>query len=217
MKKIMFNDRYGLNQAVLVGRKTKTRRIINAPENATGCELLVVQKQHREYVSEKRVLIIHTSDHVGVKIDIPYQVGDEVAVAQSYRDVSHEVFLFATKVRGKEYRAGWGNKMFVRADLMPHRIKITNVRVERLQDISDEDCMKEGIIKMYDGCDHRYVYGCITGNKKVKITPSAKVEVGYLTPQEAFAYLIDKVSGKGTWESNPYVFVYDFELIKQQL
>lgn len=29
MKKIMFNDRYGLTQAVLEGRKTQTRRILN--------------------------------------------------------------------------------------------------------------------------------------------------------------------------------------------
>ena len=37
---------------------------------------------------------------------------------------------------------------------------------------------------------------------------------GYETPREAYAALIDKVSGKGTWQNNPYVFVYDFELIK---
>lgn len=36
---------------------------------------------------------------------------------------------------------------------------------------------------------------------------------GFDTPREAFAALIDKVSGKGTWESNPYVFVYEFKLI----
>ena len=31
---------------------------------------------------------------------------------------------------------------------------------------------------------------------------------------DAYEILIDKVSGKGTWERNPYVFVYDFELVK---
>ena len=36
----------------------------------------------------------------------------------------------------------------------------------------------------------------------------------FRTPQEAFAILIDKINGKGTWESNPYVWVYDFELVK---
>lgn len=41
----------------------------------------------------------------------------------------------------------------------------------------------------------------------------AFVELGS-TPREAFAALIDKVSGRGTWESNPYVVVYGFELVK---
>lgn len=35
-----------------------------------------------------------------------------------------------------------------------------------------------------------------------------------MKPREAYAALIDRISGKGTWESNPYVFVYDFELVK---
>ena len=34
------------------------------------------------------------------------------------------------------------------------------------------------------------------------------------TRRIAYAALIDKISGKGTWASNPYVFVYEFELIK---
>lgn len=38
---------------------------------------------------------------------------------------------------------GWDNKMFVRAEHMPHRIRITDIRVERLQDISDEDCLRK--------------------------------------------------------------------------
>lgn len=34
------------------------------------------------------------------------------------------------------------------------------------------------------------------------------------TPREAFASLIDKVSGRGTWASNPWVVAYEFELVK---
>lgn len=33
------------------------------------------------------------------------------------------------------------------------------------------------------------------------------------SPRYAYASLIDKISGKGTWDSNPYVFAYDFELL----
>lgn len=100
--------------------------------------------------------------------------------------------------------AGWTNKMFVKADLMPHHIKITGIKVERLQDISDEDCLKEGIIHAY------------TNNDGIKIYYTPHTKRGYLSTdvaQQAFAFLIDKVSGKGTWESNPFVFAYEFVLV----
>ena len=34
------------------------------------------------------------------------------------------------------------------------------------------------------------------------------------TPREAFAHLINKVSKKDVWQENPYVLVYDLELVK---
>lgn len=86
--------------------------------------------------------------------------------------------------------------MFVKAKLMPHRIRITGVRCERLQDISDGDCLREGVqyieeIEMY------------------YLERTDREEGFYFdSPREAFASLIDKVSGKGTWDSNPWVFVY---------
>ena len=36
----------------------------------------------------------------------------------------------------------------------------------------------------------------------------------FRSAQVAFANLINRISGKGTWESNPYVFAYSFKLIK---
>ena len=47
----------------------------------------------------------------------------------------------------EEMGAGWSNTMFTKADLMPHHIRITDIKIERLQNISDEDCFKEGIFK----------------------------------------------------------------------
>ena len=38
--------------------------------------------------------------------------------------------------------------MFVKSYACKHHIKITNVKVERLQDISDEDCLKEGVYRL---------------------------------------------------------------------
>ena len=97
--------------------------------------------------------------------------------------------------------------MFVRPDLMPHHIRMTDVRVERLQDISDECCLKEGVVK--DTC--KTYFNGYTVKFSLDQYNNILSSEWFRTSREAFAHLIDKVSGKGTWERNPYVFVYDFE------
>ena len=130
----------------------------------------------------------------------PYKVGEIVAVVQCYRDIGSPQFdKFGRDVIGNT------NKMFVKAELMPHKIKITNVRIEQLQDISDEDCLREGVLS---SDKYALPYGI-----PMRDAPN-NVFFYYNSPREAFAALIDKVSGKGTWESNPYVWVYNFELVK---
>lgn len=199
MKKIMFNDKYRLTQAVLEGRKTQTRRIIPLSHKMDFSGF---------GIDEKGKIYATFVDAEGRKEDAypKYQIGEEVAIAQSYRNGGSSAFwLIGSKGDGLTVISshGWSNKMFVRADLMPHLIKITNVRVERLHDISNEDCMKEGImrgefINTWD--EYYFEHGCNNITAK--------------TARDAFKKLIDKVSGKGTWESNPYVYVYGFELVK---
>ena len=96
--------------------------------------------------------------------------------------------------------------MYVLPELMPHRIRITDFKVERQQEISDEDCMKEGIRKVLD--KFFYFEGYENG---IKECPCGN----YLdTPQEAFAQLVNKAMGKNTWERNAWVVAYEFELVK---
>ncbi|MEZ3589633.1 MAG: hypothetical protein K1V84_01180 [Muribaculaceae bacterium] len=192
MKKILFNDKFGLTQAVLDGRKTQTRQIL-------GYENYTQRYIEKIAVSEAK-----------------YKLGEVVAVAQSYKDAGiestriikqklYDFKLFpAHAVSEIQYTAGWKNKMFVRADLMPHRIRITNVRVERLNDISRDDCLAEGIGSWE--CQSKRYYGFYDYTKDCMRR--------FDSPREAYAALIDRISGRGTWESNPYVFVYDFELVK---
>ena len=204
MKKIMFNDKFGLTQAVLEGRKTMTRRIIKCPRTFRG-EWVAGFNIHRRH-SDKKIVdwpCMYDADEREFDMGeiLPkYELGEVVSIAQSYDsfyDDSCDPHIFPNGV-------GWTNKMFVKADLMPHHIEITGIKVERLQDISDEDCMKEGIIHAY------------TDNNGIKIYHTPNEKKGYLSTdvaQEAFAYLIDKVSGKGTWDNNPYVFAYEFKLV----
>lgn len=85
-------------------------------------------------------------------------------------------------------------------------VEITGVRAERLQDIGDDDCLKEGIVKLENPK--------ITGNPFGVSFPynTGIDDRNYQLPREACAALIDKIYGKGTWKSNPFVWVYDFKL-----
>ncbi len=189
----MFNSKYGLDKAVLEGRKTMTRRII----------------PNRVEVRESGYNACGFCDENDRDVKPVYKVGEVIAIAQSYEKVYYENILNTQcpTITVDEFNSpGWTNKMFVRAVLMPYAIKITEVKVERLQDITSEDCLKEGIESFSDfGKPESYIF---TDNKN-KIYPK-----GWCTnPREAFALLIDKVSGKDVFSSNPYVFVYEFTLI----
>ena len=212
-KKIMFNDKYSLTQAVLNGRKTMTRRIIKCPETYKGRPVKGLRTTGSKDIRLAVEMLVYNEecdDFVPMYIQPRYEIGEVIAVAQSYESLgmNPEIALndrdgigFYTKTK---FAPGWNNKLFVRADLMPHHIRITNIKIERLQDISDKDCLKEGIYKGQCGSADTHFMDAYY--YKGDIQP-------YCTPQLAFAALIDKVSGKGTWESNPYVFAYEFELI----
>lgn len=190
MKKIMFSDKYGLTQAVLEGRKTMTRRIIKGDYE----DIKVFHANGGWH------FIADTNDGDSVELKPAYEVGEKVAIAQSYHSLNKSGYLAPEWLDHTcEDSAGYENKMFVRADLMPHRIRITDIKVERLQDISDEDCLREGVEKGKLYPPHNYTAeGCSYDEEA----------------RGVFAELIDRICGKGTWERNPWMFVYEFELIK---
>ncbi len=229
-KKIMFNDKYSLTQAVLDGRKTMTRRVCKYDRPNETYDIVFPVFEPNDYDNDGNI-VSPLNYAFGWKNDkgdftgwnIPkYKVGEVVAIAQSYESLgmNPEIALndkdgigFYTKTK---FAPGWKNKMFVRADLIPHHIRITNIKIERLQDISDEDCLAEGVVKVTHTVPTKAPQCLISYYPCLSLKEAAdKVGWGitYSTPQLAFAALIDKVSGKGTWESNPYVFVYEFELI----
>ena len=216
MKKIMFNDRYGLTQAVLEGKKTMTRRIIKG-------NFEDVKAYH---ANGGWHFIADTDEGDSVELKPQYEIGEMVAIAQPYKN--DDVLSYnAIKEDGtaredglqrhKEMLGskGYRNKMFVKTEYMPHRIRITDIKAERLQDISDEDCLREGIYKHNAAPDalgmDRYKFIAYAYNAM----PGENIKRWWFqTPREAFAALIDRISGRGTWQRNPWVYAYEFELIR---
>ncbi len=84
-------------------------------------------------------------------------------------------------------------------------LKVTDVRIERLQDITEEQARKEG---------------CITYNDKVENKKFKNVLEFDLTTKEAFVDLWGSTIKKQDldiygWKANPWVWVIEFELIKR--
>jgi uncharacterized protein YqfB (UPF0267 family) len=133
-----------------------------------------------------------------------YEVGEIVAIKQCYKYVC-DYFCEQNNRKYIDYIAlyshqkGWLNKMFVKNELMPHQIRITSVKKCRLKDLTDEDCLREGIKKINTNKE-QYTY-----RNACNIYPTAN---------NAFKMLIGAINGKNYWDSNPEGYAYEFELVK---
>lgn len=200
MKKILFNDKFLLTQEVLSGNKTMTRRSFARfePDARMFDEICNFEGSFDD--KGRWIFSLYNEDGDIIGDVIPhYNVGDIVAIAQSYKTIYSEIEdKDAAEKFKKEYEntAGWNNKMFVKADLMRHHIKITDIKIEYLQDISEEDALREGI--------EEFCFDYFLPNDYSK---------PFLMPRDAFAFLIDKVGKKGDWNKNPLVAAYTFELV----
>lgn len=199
MDKIMFDENYGLESASIEGWKQRTRRI---PK---------LSAEDKDYLDTAFIFDWSMRKQKILKRYAKYKVGDVVAIAQSYGSiirsmksddcVSPRYSAFLSQNPHLQEEKGWENKMFVRADLMPYRIRITDVWLEHLRDITDSECLKEGIKMDLDTasmCSMYFFKGC----------KSAEI---YTNPRSAYAALINKMCGKNTWEENPYVIVYAYK------
>lgn len=195
----MFNDEpHLLTDAVLSGRKTQARYIVPASH----------LKAYDAYLASLPTPTLRLGQFLLRNGLSKFIVGEEVAIAQSYEslNLSPELIQRAKSHDKKSVRyvpistlPGWNNKMYVSADFMPHSIIITSVGVERLQQITSANAMKEGLISMPSGG-----YGT-----SVRLDRSLGD-----SPRKAYAKLINDLCKKSVWDTNPYVYVYEFSLVK---
>lgn len=216
MSKFYFDDRFSLTDMVIEGIKTDSRRIEpSLKELRTDLssfeeyEIGIYGETIQDTIVVRRYW--HGAFVNSIHIKPKLKVGEQVAVAQNYQKAgipASQVVRLDDEGQNMyspviaSMHPGWRNKLFVREDLMPHVVEITQVRLQRLQWITDEDCLKEGVEKWLN-C---YIVSGIMENQ-------CKNNVCFDTPREAFAALIDRISGKGTWNANPWVIAYSFKKI----
>lgn len=199
MQRIMFNEQFGLQQATFDGTKTMTRRAV--PEKTLE-KWYDIEEDYMMAAPMGVPCYLEPMEDFLIR-HAPYKVGEIVAIAQRYSQIISAITpRFAPHAKDwMRSEKGWNNKMFVKAEYMPHHIKITGIKVEGLAGISDEDCLKEGIQVLKGGFRNQDAY-TFKGDK-----------VWWKTPYLAYKELIDRLNKRGYFESNPLVYAYTYEQI----
>lgn len=208
MKGICFKE--PLHEKTVKNMKVQTRRIIKPQPLDIVCSTIIDNKLLFETRDENDALVF---------LKPRYNVGDVLYLKEPYKkwtrglsEGRHTSILYkygedtpCDKVgtEGSSYYTDWKNKLFMPAYAARHYIKITSVRAERLQDISDEDSIKEGIEEERNWGNGTEWFTYCNGTHS------------FDTPRESYKALINSIDGKDTWDSNPWVWVYDYELIEK--
>lgn len=196
MQKIMFNEQFGLQQATFDGTKTMTRRAV---PDKTLEKWYDIEENYQMAAPMGVPCYLEPMEDFLIR-HAPYKVDEIVAIAQRYSQLEKEIERQGMPLNLQEWvykHKGYLNKMYVRAEDMPRHIKMTGIKVEGLAGISDEDCLREGIIDTGSG------YTCY----RQGVLPL------FRTPYAAFKALIDKLNRRGFFETNPLVFAYSYEII----
>jgi len=221
-------------QAILGGNKTQTRRTKGLEKFNIAPDLFINNNRRLdtcrfwdESIEQdpnplKTEFIIESSDGYQNRVQCPYgKEGDIIWVRESFcltQPYDPETYYFG-------YKDGWHSDKpasskydFSEPDVwkpsihMPKEacrifLKITNVRVERLQDISEGDAEKEGINIVDFNCYENYIV-------EKDWHYNAMNQKGFHMIQDpigSFASLWVKINGEQSWNDNPWVWVIEFE------
>lgn len=206
MKGICFIE--PLFNATIDGRKTQTRRIVT-PQPEILCHL-----DSGPLFAGFDTMSAKPRYKKGELLYLKEPYIDDLNMDKTYfkyspddiKEISEWLEMPAREV--KSAKKIWKNKLFMPQSAARYFIKITDVRMERLWKISEKDCKKEGVMITQRA-------GFFPDGLAYDISKEwdYKYASPHKSPGGSYAALIDKINGKGTWESNPFVFVYDYELM----
>lgn len=210
-------------QAILAGRKTMTRRAVKFKSLDPASVGAVHQdgsgKGWIAWQPGKNITPEDTKaaypDEAGFKC--PYgQIGDVLWVRETFRTIKGNV-------TGSEYdfpddtlyAADGACGPFRPSIFMPKAacrifLEITDIRVERLNDVSEEDAVAEGVEWRIMGPE----YGRLQGKRLYKdYAHPNELLTGPVFAKDSFEYLWESINGAESWKTNPWVWVVPFKQI----
>ncbi|EMM2809455.1 TPA: ASCH domain-containing protein [Klebsiella pneumoniae] len=202
-------------RAILDGRKTQTRRIMKVqPEsNQLGLLLITDSTKHSDIGKYHWAESNATGNHVRSKLfSCPFgAVGDRIWVRETWAEAGasapdlklyranypeHVPSIYENVPPAEEIR--WTPSIHMPRTASRILLEITDVRVERLNAISQEDAQAEGME--------------LTGWRPTYSDPDSGGEV--MTPYDNFAELWSSIYGDESWKANPWVWVISFKRVE---
>ncbi len=182
-------------RAILEGRKTMTRRAVRIPN-------------WQDNETERTKLLID-----GIKKGFPKcpygKPGDRLWVRETFTESSSGVIYRADPMfdhcKKGDISWKWKPSIFMPRKFSRITLEITNVRVERLQDITEDDADDEGV----EICGYDQLFGC----------PYYKNYQGgkpfYCGGKDSFKSLWESINGPASWSTNPFVWVVEFKRVEK--
>ena len=208
-KPILFST--SMVQSILEGRKTQTRRI--------------VKKQFLN--GDEPRFSTRNLESTGV---CPFgNIGDVLWVRETFRPKGHSFpigehfeYKATAQADGNPTDEPWKPSIFMPKDAARIWLKITDVRVEKLNDISDEDSKKEGIdFEIFNNEPNTFVYQNYLKYSKPFFSFSEYSwnfgKETHSAPVASYCSLWEEINGDGSWNKNPWVWVIEFERIEKPL
>jgi hypothetical protein len=196
-------------QAILEGRKIMTRRIVKPQPNENGVDYMKNAPLGWESYYKEIWKPWKWETEEGESISKqPYTIGQILWVRETWVDNKGELptdlgFVYKAELGTKELQYSkelgvkWKPSIFMPKAACRIFLEITNVKVERLQDISEEDAKAEGVELLPNNRYKYYLsnyFDCVTA-------------------VYSFKTLWQKINGRESWESNPFVWVVSFKKI----
>lgn len=170
----------GMVKAILRGNKTKTRRIVKAEIPTTVTKIIRSDIDNDFYE-------LWEGGSCTYMVRCSFNVGDTIWVRETFAEKDNRVIYRADVCSKWDLPDGfkWKPSLFMPKKHCRLFLEVTGVRIERLQDISEEEAKAEGV--------------CSDDTK---------------TAVECFQTLWASINGQASWDENPYVFVYDFKVVE---
>lgn len=189
-------------RALLAGRKTQTRRILKPQPKPSWHSATVSKLGFASFIKEANSV---------VDMDLPVHVGDRLWVRETWSHTGTGVWTTQDTLRAMDggviYRAdddkpgvGWFPSIFMFKQFSRLTLTVTDVRVQRLQDISEDDAMAEGATNITPALD-------VAAERGLPTTPA---RCGFRT-------LWNSINGPDAWAANPWVAAYTFDVHRHNI